>query len=165
MANKTKPARGRADFFRYVCDNLPPNASTFYWRQTAANELFAASLKKTPHSDSKTAPAQTPIDNNKKTPTSDNVSELEAPLHPKPPCKCMCPLEQRTSGPFKPEWTPEVVDGRVASKPPKKKTTPHSDTKTAPVLTTIDDDVTLRRCAPRRPEGARRPPPGSLALS
>ena len=59
----------------------------------------------------------------------------------------------------KPEWTPEVVDGRVASKLPKKKTTPHSDTKTAPVLKTIDDDVTLRRCAPRRPEGARRPPP------
>jgi hypothetical protein len=104
--------------------------------------------------------AQTPISNKKKTPTSDNVGKLEAPLPPKPACNCMCPLEQRASGPSKPEWTPEVVDGRVASKLPKKKTTtPHSDTKTAPVLTTIDDDVTLRRCAPRRPECARRPPP------
>jgi hypothetical protein len=201
-----------------------------FWRQTAATDLFAAYLKKTPHSDTKTAPAQTPIDNNKKTPTSDNVgkhkkppcncmctleqstsgtsqpewtpeaiddsaaskppskkktphsdtktapaqttidddnkttptsdnvSELEEPLTPKPPCNCMCPLEQRASGPSKPEWTPEVVDGRVASKL-LKKTTPHSDTKTAPVLTTIDEDVTLRRCAPRRPEGARRSPP------
>jgi hypothetical protein len=40
-------------------------------------------------------------------------------------------LEQHASGPSKPEWTPEVVDDRVASKPPKKKKTPHSDTKTA----------------------------------
>ena len=116
--------------------------------------------KKTPHSDTKTALAQTTIDNdNNTTPTSDNVSALAAPLPPKPPCNCMCPLEQRASGPSKPEWTPEVVDGRVASKLPKKKTTPHSDTKTAPVLTNIDDDVTLRRCAPRSPECARRPPP------
>ena len=92
--------------------------------------------KTTPHSDTKTAPAQTTIDNdNKTTPTSDNVSELAAPLPPKPPCNCMCPLEQRASGPSKPAWTPEVVDGRVASKLLKKKTTPHSDTKTAPVLT------------------------------
>ena len=28
LVNKTKPASGRADFFRYVRDNLPPNAST-----------------------------------------------------------------------------------------------------------------------------------------
>ena len=35
-------------------------------------------------------------------------------------------------------------DDRAASKPPKEKKTPHSDTKTAPVLVTIDDDVTLR---------------------
>jgi len=29
----------------------------------------------------------------------------------------MCPLEQRASAPSKPAWTPEVVDGRVASSP------------------------------------------------
>ena len=158
-------------------------------------------------------PAQTPIGNNKKTPTSDNVGTPAAPLHPKPACNCMCPLEQRASGTSAIEWTTDVADDSAASKPPpKKKTphsdpttapaqttidndnnttptsdsvsalaaasspartfgilrvpkpptkqkTPHSDTKTAPVLTTIDDDVTLRRCAPRRPEGARRPPP------
>jgi hypothetical protein len=119
---------------------LPPNASTFYWRQTAANELFAASLKKTPHSDSKTAPAQTPIDNNKKTPTSDNVGTPAAPLPPKPPCNCMCPLEQSTSGTSQPAWTPEAIDDSAASKPPTKQKTPHSDTKTAPAQTTIDND-------------------------
>ena len=89
-----------------------------FWRQTAATDLFAAYLKKTPHSDTKTAPAQTTIDNeNNTTPTSDNVSALAAPLPPKPPCNCMCPLEQRASAPSKPAWTPEVVDGRVASSP------------------------------------------------
>ena len=133
------------------------------WTPEAIDDSAASkppSKKKTPHSDTKTAPAQTTIDNNKKkTPTSDNFIQKAAPLPPKPPCNCMCPLEQRASGPSKPEWTPEVVDGRVDSKPQKKKTTPHSDTKTAPVLTTIDDDITLRSRAPRRPEGARRPPP------
>ena len=67
--------------------------------------------KKTPHSDTKTALAQTTIDNdNKKTPTSDNFIQKAAPLPPKPPCKCMCPLEQSASETSKPEWTTEVVD-------------------------------------------------------
>ena len=73
LVNKTKPARGRAEFFCYVCDMLPPNASTplpftamdlldlhptvalvgprgpqmtctLFWRQTAATDLFAAYL-------------------------------------------------------------------------------------------------------------------------
>ena len=93
------------------------------------------------------------IDNaNKKTPTSDHVSTLAAPLPPKPPCNRMCPLEQRASGPSQPEWTPEVADDSAASMSPKTTKTPHSDTKTAPALMTVDNDVTLRRCVPRRPE-------------
>jgi hypothetical protein len=78
LVNKTKPASGRAEFFRYVCDNLPPNASTplpftamdlldlhptvalgstsylaemtctIYWRQTAATDRFAAYLNTHP---------------------------------------------------------------------------------------------------------------------
>jgi hypothetical protein len=101
--------------------------------------------KKTPHSDTKTALAQTTIDNdNKKTPTSDNFIQKAAPLPPKPPCKCMCPLEQSASETSKPEWTTEVVDDSAALKPPKKKKTQHSDTKAAPAQTKTDNDDTLR---------------------
>ena len=68
----------------------------------------------------------------------------------------------------KPEWTPEVVDGRVASKLPKKKTTPHSDTKTAPVLKTIETTTSPCKDALRgalKARADRRPGTGSLALS
>ena len=121
---------------------------TLFWRQTAATDLFAAYLKKMPHSDTKTTPAQTTIDNNKKTPTSDNVGTPAAQLTPNPPCNCMCPLEQSTSGAShpQPEWTPEAIDDSAASKPPPpKKKTPHSDTKTAPAQTTIDNDKRQHR--------------------
>ena len=62
----------------------------------------------------------------KKTPTSDNVSTPAAPLPPEPPCECMCPLEQSAGGTSKTEWTTEVVDDSAVSKPRKKTRTPHS---------------------------------------
>ena len=36
---------------------------------------------------------------------------------PEPPCECMCPLEQSAGGTSKTEWTTEVVDDSVVSKP------------------------------------------------
>ena len=75
----------------------------------------------------KTAPVPTTIDNeNKKTPTSDNVSTPAAPIPPKLPCECMCALKQIACGTCKTEWTTEVVDDSAASKPRKKKKTTHS---------------------------------------
>ena len=58
--------------------------------------------------------------------TSDNVSTPAAPLLPKPPCECMCPLEQSAGGTSKTEWKTEVVDDSAVSKPRKKTRTPHS---------------------------------------
>ena len=105
------------------------------------NTAPAPKKKKTPHSDAETAPVQTTIDNdNKKTPTSDNVSTPTAPLPLKPPCDSMCLLEQSAGGTSKTERKTKVVEDSTASTPPKKKKTPHSDTKTAPVPTTIDKD-------------------------
>jgi len=97
--------------------------------------------KKKPHSDTKTAPVPTTIDNdNKKTLSSDNVSTPAALLPLKPPCDSMCLLEQSAGGTSKTERKTKVVEDSTASTPPKKKKTPHSDTKTAPVPTTIDKD-------------------------
>ena len=80
--------------------------STIEWTTDVVDDSAASKppkKKKTPHSDPTTAPAQTTIDNNKKAPTSDNVSKKEAQINSKPPCKCMCPLEQSTSGTSQPE--------------------------------------------------------------
>ena len=89
--------------------------------------------KKKPHSDTKTAPVPTTIDNdNKKTPTTDNVSTPAALLPLKPPCDSMCLLEQSAGGTSKTERKTKVVEDSTASTPPKKKKTPHSDTNTAP---------------------------------
>jgi hypothetical protein len=112
-------------------------------RETGTDDSAASKppkKKKTPDSDTKTAPAQTTIDNDKKKPTPDNVSKPAAPLPPKPPCNCMCPLEQSASGTSKIEWTTDVVDDSAASKPPPKKKTPHSDPTTVPAQTTIDNN-------------------------
>jgi hypothetical protein len=49
-------------------------------------------------------------------------------------------LEQIAGGTSQTVWTSEAVDDSASSKPPKKKKTPHSDTKTAPAQTTIDHD-------------------------
>jgi hypothetical protein len=109
-----------AKSFLHVCDKIPPNAS-----------IPLALLNKT-LTPTKTVTAQTTTDNDgQKKPTSDNVSTPAAPLPSKPPCECMCPLEQRAGGTSKTEWTTEVVDDSAVSKPPKKEKTPHSDTKTA----------------------------------
>jgi hypothetical protein len=100
------------------------------WKTEVVDDSAASTppkKKKTPHSDTKTAPVPTTIDNdNKKTPTSDNVRTPVAPLPPKPPCECMCPLEQSAGGTSKTEWTTEVVDDSAVSKPRKKTRTPHS---------------------------------------
>ena len=105
------------------------------------NTAPAPKKKKTPHSDTQTAPVTTTIDyDNDKTPTSDNVSTPAAPLPLKPPCDSMCLLEQSAGGTSKTERKTKVVEDSTASTPPKKKKTPHSDTKTAPVPTTIDKD-------------------------
>ena len=111
--NTTETASWRARFSRRVWNELPPTASIPLpsWQQTAATDFFAA---------------YTINNDNKKTPTSDNVSTPAAQLHPKPPCERMCPLEQSAGGTSKTEWKTEVVDDSAVSTPREKTRTTHS---------------------------------------
>jgi hypothetical protein len=143
---KTASCRAAAQIFRHVCDTLPPTASIplpFFAQDTLALHPTVTLVSGSGAVKSGAHPWQQPTatdlfaaysinNDNKKTPTSENISTPAVPLHPKPPCACMCPLEQTASGTAKTEWKTEVVDDSAASMPPKKKTTTHSDNTTAP---------------------------------